>query len=80
MARIAGASREDVPNDVGEIWDRQVETRGAVQPNTPIYALRPTIFRAHRGLDAAIKESGLIDDALKNLVCLRAALINGCPF
>jgi hypothetical protein len=80
MVRIAGARKADLPSDVREVWERQEATRGAPQPNTPIYALRPTIFRGHRALAAGIDESGLLSDELKNLVSLRAALINGCPF
>jgi hypothetical protein len=49
-------------------------------PNTPIYALRPSIFRGHRALAAGVDESGLLSGELKNLASLRAALINGCPF
>ena len=80
MARIAGARKKDLPDDVRDVWERQEETRGAAQPNTPIYALRPSIFRGHRALAAGIDESGLLSGELKNLVSLRAALINGCPF
>ena len=80
MARIVGAQKNDLPKDVREAWEGQEESRGAPQPNTPIYALRPSIFRGHRALAAGIDESGLLSGELKNLVSLRAALINGCPF
>jgi hypothetical protein len=80
MARIAGASKKDLPEDVRRVWESQEESRGAPQPNTPIYALRPSIFRGSRALAAGIDESGLLSGELKNLVSLRAALINGCPF
>ena len=80
MARIPGARKEDVPDDVRAVYEAQEAARGAPQPNTPIYALRPSILRGHRALAAGIDESGLLSGELKNLVCLRAALINGCPF
>jgi len=80
MARIVGASKNDLPADVREIWKHQERTRGAPQPNMPIYALRPTILRGHRALAAGIDESNLLSEELKNLVSLRAAIINGCPF
>lgn len=80
MPRIPGARKQDVPEDIRRVWETQEAERGDAQPNTPIYALRPTIFRAHRALDAAIQGSGLLSAHLKNLVALRAALINGCPF
>ena len=80
MARIRGTRKEDLPDDIREIWDNQERTRGAALPNTPVYALRPSIFRGHRALAAGIDESGLLPAELKNLASLRAALINGCPF
>jgi hypothetical protein len=80
MARIAGAHKKDLPEDVRGVWEAQEASRGAPQPNTPIYALCPSIFRGHRALSVGIDESGLLTEELKNLVSLRAALINGCPF
>ena len=80
MARIRGTRREDLPDDIREIWDNQERTRGAALQSTPIYALRPSIFTGHRALAAGIDESGLLPAELKNLASLRAALINGCPF
>ena len=80
MPRIAGASKEQVPEDVRAVYEAQEKARGAPQPNTPVYALRPSIFRGHRALAAGIDESGLLDGELKNLASLKAALINGCPF
>ena len=80
MTRIPGANRADLPDDVRAAWDAQEASRGAVSPNTPIYALRPSIFRGHRALAAGIDESDLLSGELKNLAALKAALINGCPF
>ena len=80
MARVAGARKQDTPDDVRKVWEQQEQSRGAPQPNTPVYALRPSIFRGHRALAAGIDESGLLSGELKNLASLKAALINGCPF
>ena len=66
--------------DVRDVWEAQETSLGAVQPNTPVYALRPSILRGMRALSAGINESGLLDEELKDLVSLRAALINGCRF
>ena len=79
MTRMAGARKEDVPDDIRAIYEAQEQARGAPMPNTPIYALRPTIMRGHQALGAGIDESGLLSGELKNLALLRAALINGCP-
>jgi hypothetical protein len=80
MARIPGARKADLPDDVRAVWESQEAARGTPQPNTPVYALRPSIFRGHRALAAGIDESGLLSGELKNLASLKAALINGCPF
>ena len=80
MPRVSGALKENLPNDIRQAWEQQEALRGSPQPNLPIYALRPTIWRGHQALAAGIEESGLLPSELKNLASLKAALINGCPF
>lgn len=80
MARIPGARKEDLPDDIQHMWETQERSEGVVRPNLPVYSLRPAIYRGHRALATGIEESGLIPAELKHLVALRAALINGCPF
>ncbi len=80
MPRVAGARKQDLPDDIRKAWEQQEQSRGAPQPNLPVYALRPSIWRGHRALAAGIEESGLLPGELKNLASLKAALINGCPF
>ena len=74
--------KEDVPTDVRDVWEvgGPGELVGGVQSNTPVYALQPSILRRTRAVSAGINESGLLDEEMKDLVSLRAALINGCPF
>jgi hypothetical protein len=80
MPRIPGANKADLPDDVRAVWESQEASRGAPSPNTPVYALRPSIFRGHRALAAGIDEPDLLSGELKNLASLKAALINRCPF
>ena len=80
MPRVRGASKDQVPEDIRTIYEEQERDRGTPMPNTPVYALRPSIFRGHRALAAGIEESGLLDAQLRRLATLRAAFINGCPF
>ena len=80
MARIQGVPYEEATGDVRAFYDRQLERRGVISNTAYVYALRPTILQGHSALAAGIEESGLLEPALRNLVCLRAALINGCPF
>ena len=80
MPRISGAAKSAVPEDIRVVYEEQERTRGAPSPGTPIYGLRPSIFRGHRALAAGIAESGLLEPDLRRLATLRAAFINGCPF
>ena len=80
MARIRGATKDEVPEDIRAVYEEQERSRGIPLPSTPIYGLRPSIFRGQRALAAGIEESGLLDAHLRRLATLRAAFINGCPF
>jgi len=57
-----------------------VERWGAPLLNHLVYARRPTILRAARGMWAGIAGSGLIDEPLQALLNRRVARLNGCEF
>lgn len=80
MARMPGVRKADLPDDVHPVWESQEASRGAPQPNTPVYPLCPSFFRGHRALAAGIDESGLFSGELKNLASVKASLINGFRF
>ena len=80
MARIRGICKEEVTPEVLAVFERQETIYGNALNTLPIYALRPTILQGTTALAAGIEASGLIEDSLKRLVSLKAALINGCPF
>lgn len=80
MARIRGVSKEDGGAEVQAAYDRQEGFYGNALNTLPIYALRPTIMQGSAALSAGIEASGLLEPSLKNMVSLKAALINGCPF
>lgn len=58
----------------------QAERWGAPLLPYLLYARRPTIFRAVRGMWAGLDGSGLIDAGMKAMVNRRVAMLNGCPF
>ena len=55
MARIRGATKNEVPDDIRVIYEQQERDRGAPLPNTPVYALRPAILPGHRALAPGIE-------------------------
>jgi hypothetical protein len=71
---------DDVEPPIRAVLAKQAETWGAPLRNHLLYARRPTIFRAVRGMWGGIDASGLIDERLKALVNRRVASLNGCPF
>jgi hypothetical protein len=80
MARIPDADPNGLERQVRAVLDAQKKKWGAPLLNHLIYARRPSIFRAVRGMWSGIDGSGLIDDKLKALVNRRVAFLNGCEF
>jgi len=80
MARIKGVTKEEASDDIKAIFEEQEKRYGFALNNAPIYALRPTIRRGVQALADGIEQSGLIEPALRHLVCVKTASINGCPF
>jgi len=63
-----------------EVFARDRETFGALLNTTKVYAHCPPILEAVKALGAAVEASGQTEPRLRALVCLRVALLNGCPF
>lgn len=80
MARIPNVTKEKATPEVREILERQERSLGAPLNTSVIYAYRPSILFGATALAQGIADSKLIEPSLKDLVSLRAALVNGCPF
>jgi alkylhydroperoxidase family enzyme len=80
MARIAGVTESDANNDVRQIFEEQKKRHGFVSNTAKIFAIRPSIQKGVQALAQGIQDSGLLTPELRNLVCVRAAHINGCPY
>ncbi len=63
-----------------ELFDEHVAQYGFVLNTGRIYGHRPTIMRGLAQLQQGVDESALLDPALKALINVRVASINGCPF
>ena len=80
MARISGIDVASAEPAVRAVLDAQARKWGQPLYNHLIYARRPTIFRAVRGMWSGIDASGLIDGKLQALINRRIAALNNCPF
>ena len=79
--RIEGVN----PEEAGDAYVRRVLKAQAKRWGSPllnhlVYARRPSIFRAARGMWQGIEASGLVDARLQALVNRRVAAHNGCEF
>ena len=80
MARIKGITESNANDDVRRIIEAQKQRHGFISNAVQVSALRPTIYNGVQALAKGIQESGLIPQELRNLVCVRTAHINGCPY
>jgi hypothetical protein len=81
MARIESVNVDRVQDEyVGKILAAQAKMWGGPLLNHLLYARRPPIFRAVRGMWTGIEKSGLVEGALRALLNRRVAALNGCEF
>jgi len=80
MARIAGVDPSQVDSYIHQVFEAQTRKWGGPLLNHLIYARRPAIFRAVRGMWTGIDTSGLIDPKLTALINRRVASLNSCEF
>ena len=79
--RIEGVNPEEVDDAyVRRVLEAQAKRWGTPLLNHLVYARRPSIFRAARGMWQGIEASGLVDARLQALVNRRVAALNGCEF
>jgi alkylhydroperoxidase family enzyme len=73
---------EDAGGDpiLEEVFARDRTAYGDLLNPTKVMAHCPPILRAAKMLSASIAQSGTLPKGLPDLVSLRVAAINGCPF
>ena len=80
MSRIPPVEPDRTSGYVRKILDAQAETWGAPLNNHLVYAHRPDLFRAVRGMWSGLDRAELLGAALTGLVNRRVASLNGCVF
>ena len=80
MARLPSLDKEHAHKDAHRYYEVDEERYGAVLNNTMVYAHNVLVLRAMKGVVASYNELQLIPGALKSLIRLRVAGLNGRPF
>lgn len=80
MARIPPVDPKTSEGYASKVFEAQERTWGAPLLNHRIYARRPALLRAVRGMWTGLNDGGLLDDTLLALVNRRVAGLNGCVF
>lgn len=80
MSRVDGIDPDNATGYIARILEAQRRTWGAPLTNHLVYARRPDLFRAARGMWSALDNDGILGTALVCLVNRRVAALNGCAF
>ena len=80
MARVANVDVDQVDRPIRAVLEAQAKKWGAPLLNHLVYARRPSVFRAVRGMWSGLEASGLIDARLQAMINRRVAFLNGCEF
>jgi len=80
MPRVRGVERGSVEPAIEKAFQAQEKKWRTVLAPYPVYARRPTIFKAVQSMWIGLAQSGLVDHALVALVNRRVASLNGCVF
>lgn len=80
MPRLSRLSRQEVPDAVGEIYDRYMRQRGNVPNMFRTMAHRPEIFSTMIAHFEAILNTGTLPLRLKELVIVRTSQLNECEY
>lgn len=80
MSRIPGIDPDLASEQIGKVLRAQARTYGSPLANHLVYARRPSLFGAVRGMWNAMDADGRLGNALVALVNRHIARINECAF
>jgi alkylhydroperoxidase/carboxymuconolactone decarboxylase family protein YurZ len=80
VSRLAPPDPEHLPAPVREILAAETKRFGAPLNTTMVLANHPAVLTAYKAWSKAMSETTLIPAALRYLVYVRVAGLNGCPF
>ena len=79
-SRIGGVDPRSVDGYAQKLFAAQAKTWGAPLANHLIYARRPKLLRAVRGMWNALDHDTVLGERLVAMVNRRVAKLNGCEF
>jgi hypothetical protein len=80
VTRIRPLDRDEAHPDAQPFFDRDERLFGVVLNATRIFAYRPPILAAMRALSRSVAQDAALPAGLQALLCLRVAMLVGCPF
>jgi alkylhydroperoxidase family enzyme len=80
MSRIRPLARDEAHADARPFFDRDEQAFGLVLNTTRVFAYRPPILAAAKGLSGSVAREATLPAGLRALVCVRVAMLVGCPF
>ena len=80
MPRVREIEEEGGDATLAQVFEKEREIFGGLLNPTKVMAHCPPILRAAKLLTLSIEQSGQLPKALRPLIYLRVASINGCPF
>ena len=80
VSRINPLGRDEAHPDAQPFFDQDERAFGLVLNPTRIFAYRPPILAAYRSLSRSVAKDAVLPAGLRALVCVRVAMLVGCPF
>ncbi len=80
MSRIKPLERDEAHADALPFFDQDEAAFGLVLNPTRVFAYRPPILAAARGLNRSVAKEATLSEGLRSLICVRVAMLVGCPF
>ncbi len=80
MTRIRPLNRDEAHPDAHVFYDQDERVFGLVLNPTGVFAYRPPIQAAARALGRSVAKDAVLPAGLRALICVRVAMLVGCPF
>ncbi len=80
MSRIPGIDADLADDEIATVLRAQTKNYGSPLANHLVYARRPSLFKAVRGMWNAMDPDGRLGDGLVALINRHVARINECAF